>query len=292
VGGNHKGFAVRLHGVLSEAFMAETKNVTGTAFVVAEFRAEENWESTPLYHDPVVGLFLNQDTREAAARVAASFPHVKDLVRLRTKYLDDMLEKQIRSHVRQVVVLGAGLDTRAVRKRAAGVSYFEIDDAATLELKRDCYRKQGIEADVTFIPGNYVKEGVIELLQPAGFDPRRSTYIIWEGNTMYLTLDANRHVLTELRRYVRRFRLSFDYMAEAVVSRTTGDPGITRLVESFAAMGAPWLSGIRDARALAAELHLTPIENFRTADLFRTYWPSRPMTSPVFLYYSVCTVDS
>jgi O-methyltransferase involved in polyketide biosynthesis len=137
-----------------------------------------------------------------------------------------------------------------------------------------------------------VKEGVIELLQPAGFDPRRSTYIIWEGNTMYLTLDANRHVLTELRRYVRRFRLSFDYMAEAVVSRTTGDPGITRLVESFAAMGAPWLSGIRDARALAAELHLTPIENFRTADLFRTYWPSRPMTSPVFLYYSVCTVDS
>lgn len=272
--------------------MSEIKNVTGTAFVVAEFRAEENRESTPLYKDPVVGLFLNADTQEAAGRVAASFPQVKDLVRIRTKYLDDMLEKQILSHVRQVVVLGAGLDTRAVRKPAGGVTYFEIDDAATLELKRDCYRKQGIEANVTFIPGNYVKDGLMELLRPNGFDPRLPTYFIWEGNTMYLTLEANKHILTELRTEVPRFRLSFDYMAEGVISKTTGDPEITRLVESFAAMGAPWLSGIRDIRTFAADLRLTLIENFKTADLFRKYWLGRPMTSPIFTLYSVCTVGS
>ena len=64
--------------------MSEIKNVTGTAFVVAEFRAEENRQSTPLYEDPVVGLFLNADTKEAAGRVAASFPQVKGLVRIRT----------------------------------------------------------------------------------------------------------------------------------------------------------------------------------------------------------------
>ena len=42
---------------------AEIKNVSGTAFVVAEFRAEENEEEYPLYQDSVVGLFLNEDTR-------------------------------------------------------------------------------------------------------------------------------------------------------------------------------------------------------------------------------------
>ena len=79
-------------------------------------------------------------------------------------------------------------------------------------------------------------------------------------------------------------------MAEAVISRTTGDPGITRLVESFAAMGAPWLSGFRDVQGLAQELRLTLIENFKTADLFQTYWLGRPMKSPIFSLYSLCTV--
>jgi methyltransferase (TIGR00027 family) len=118
--------------------MAEIKNVSGTAFVVAEFRAEENCEAYPLYRDSVVGLFLNEDSRHAAESVAAGFPPVKDLVKIRTRYFDDMLEKQILSGFQQVVILGAGLDTRAVRKPATGVTYFEIDDGATLKLKRAC----------------------------------------------------------------------------------------------------------------------------------------------------------
>jgi O-methyltransferase involved in polyketide biosynthesis len=46
--------------------MSGIKYVAGTAFVVAEFRAEENSEPSPLYRDPVAGLFLNEDTRETA----------------------------------------------------------------------------------------------------------------------------------------------------------------------------------------------------------------------------------
>jgi methyltransferase (TIGR00027 family) len=272
--------------------MATIENVSGTAFIVAEFRAEENSAANPLYQDSVVGLFLNQDSRQAAGRVAASFPPVKDLVKIRTRYFDDMLEQQIRSHARQVVILGAGLDTRAVRKRAAGVTYFEIDDAATLSVKRTCYQQQGIDVPVKFIPGNYVTEGLIALLERNDFDFELPTYLIWEGNTMYLPLHSTRHVLTQLRTHVKRFRLSFDYMAEAVISNTTGDPGITSLVDSFAAMGAPWLSGIRDIQGLAGELGLHLIENFKTAELYQTYWQGRPMTSTIFTFYSVCTLGS
>jgi methyltransferase (TIGR00027 family) len=276
--------------VVVEALVSLIVNVTGTAFVVAEFRAEENNEARPLYHDPVVGLFLNEDSRQAARRVAASFPPAGDLVRIRTRYLDDVLESQLLSDVRQVVILGAGLDTRAVRKPAAGVRYFEIDDEATLKLKQTRYEQEGIDADVTFIPGNYVSDGLIRLLGGHGFDFNVPTYFIWEGNTMYLPMESNRHILSELRQYVRRFRLSFDYMAEAVIARTTGDPGITSLVESFAAMGAPWISGIRDIQALASDVRLKVIENFRTAELHRRYWLDRPMTSSIYMFYSVCTL--
>jgi len=79
-------------------------------------------------------------------------------------------------------------------------------------------------------------------------------------------------------------------MAEAVVSNTTGDQGITTLVESFASMGAPWLSGIRDIESLARDQRLSLIEDFQTAELHRTYWHGRPVASPIFSFYSVCTL--
>jgi methyltransferase (TIGR00027 family) len=270
--------------------LGEIKNVSGTAFVVAEFRAEENHEAYPLYRDSIVGVFLNEDTKHAASSVAASFPPASDLVKIRTKYLDDMLEKQFLAGFRQVVILGAGLDTRAVRKPAPGVTYFEIDDSATLKWKRTCYEKHDIQAEVKFIPGNYVTDGLIDLLRANNFDFELPTYVIWEGNTMYLPLAATKHVMTQLRKHLRQFRLSFDYMADAVISKTTGDQGINKLVESFANMGAPWLSGIRDLRALADEMNLRVIENFKTAELRHFYWPARPLGSPIFNYYSICTL--
>ena len=211
--------------------MASIANVTGTAFVVAEFRAEENAEPNPLYRDAIVPLFLTDDSRRAAARVAASFPLVKDFIRIRTRYFDDTLEREIRAGCRQVVILGAGLDTRAVRKRSAGVTFFEIDDESTLRLKQACYDREQFDVNLTFIPGDYVSDGLTALLEEHDFDFDLPTYFIWEGNTMYLPRAADKRILVELRNHVTRFRVSFDYMAESVVSKTTGDSGVTRLAE-------------------------------------------------------------
>jgi methyltransferase (TIGR00027 family) len=272
--------------------MASISNVTGTAFVVAEFLAQENGEVDPLYRDTVVELFLNGETKQAAALVAASFSTAKDLVRIRTKYFDDKLDAQILAHCRQVVILGAGLDTRAARKPAPGVTYFEIDDAATLKLKQMSYEQRHIDVNVRFIPGNYVTDGLIDLLKQNDFDFNLPTFLIWEGNTMYLPLDSSKHMLTQLKKYVKRFRLSFDYMAKAVISNTTGDTGITNLIGSFANMGAPWISGISDIQGFARELSLTVVENFKTAQLYRTYWPWRVMASSIFHFYSVCTLEN
>jgi len=270
--------------------MLEIRNVTGTAFVVAEFRAQENAEPTPLYQDLVVDLFLTEESRDAARRLAAIFPPAKDLIRVRTKYLDDMLERQIQSNIRQVVILGAGLDTRAVRKPAPGVTYFEIDDAETVAEKARCYRQHRMDVNLNLIPGNYISDGLINLLDANDFDFSLPTYFIWEGNTMYLPLHMVKQVLTDMRQHVQEFVVSFDYLDDTVISKTTGDAGITRLVESFAAMGAPWLTGFRDITSLAKAVRLNVIENFPTADLFKTYWFGRPMPSPIFQLYSVCTL--
>jgi len=70
--------------------MTKIQDVTGTAFIVAEYRAQENGEPNPLYRDPIVPLFLNERTRQAADRMAADFPAGEKAVKLRTRYFDEV----------------------------------------------------------------------------------------------------------------------------------------------------------------------------------------------------------
>src|SRR5262249_44267403 len=162
-----------------------------------------------------------------------------------------------------------------------------IDDPATMELKRECYVDARIFSDVTLISGNYVTEGLIELLRSNGFAFDVPTYIIWEGNVMYMALATDTQTMRDLRRYVKQFRLSFDYLTSAVVAKTTADASLTALVESFEAMDAPWVSGIDDIRALAADVGLKLVDNATTGELYRRY-RGLPTASPIFEHYSIC----
>jgi methyltransferase (TIGR00027 family) len=149
--------------------MPRFQDVTGTAFVVAECRAHENAEANPLYVDRIVPLFLDERTRQAADRISAGFPAFGKSIRIRTRYFDDRLDEQLRLGCRQVVILGAGLDTRAIRKQSPGVAYFEIDDVNTLSFKKARLAGSGIDARVTFIPGDYVADDFLRLLETNGF---------------------------------------------------------------------------------------------------------------------------
>lgn len=270
--------------------LTEIQDVTGTALIVAEYRAQENAEAHPLYRDPIVHLFLNERTRQAAERIAAGFPPGREGVKLRTRYFDDHLDAQLGNGCQQVVILGAGLDTRGVRKRAPGVTYFEIDDADTIGFKRARLAEAGIEAPIVFIPGNYVTDGLLRLLDANGFDFDLPTYVIWEGNTMYLNRPAVLNVLTDLRSSVGEFAISFDYLTEAVIDYATGDEQTTAFVKRFAEMGAPWSFGIDDLGALAGEAVLIVVDKIKTADLYRTFWPGRPLGSIWYDNYALCTL--
>ncbi|HEY8095346.1 MAG TPA: SAM-dependent methyltransferase [Methylobacter sp.] len=272
--------------------MTVMRNVTGTAFVVAEFRDEENREAHALYHDPIVHLFLDQDSKQAADRIFASFPAIKKMVRIRTRYLDDRLDHQLQLGYCQVVILGAGLDTRAERKAAPNVAYFEIDDGKIQAFKKARLDENRVEARVRFIPGNYVTDGLVYLLERNEFDFGLPAHFIWEGNTMYLTADAVGRVLTDITRHLKQCSISFDYMAEEVIAKTTGDHEITNVVERFSAMGAPWIYGVNDLEKLASACGMAIMESLKMADLHGAYWPDIQLDSPIYYYYSICTLQS
>lgn len=272
--------------------MADIRNVTGTAFIVAEFRAGESQEARPLYRDEVVQIFLDADTRKAAQSFEAALPGIASGVKIRTRYLDDRLDDQLRRGVRQIVIPGAGLDTRSIRKQAPGVTYFEIDDAGTLALKKARLEASGIRPAARLICGDYIQDDLIGLLADAGFDFALPAHFIWEGNTMYLPGEAVRQVMRRIATHVEQATLSFDYLMPEVIAKATGQAALTEIVERFAAIGAPWIYGIGNIDELARETGMSVVENWKTGDLFRAYRPGRPLDWPLHDYYCLCTLEA
>lgn len=269
-----------------------SNNLTGTAFVVAEFRAEENEETAPLYTDNVVKIWLNEETKRIASEIAQNSPAAKEMIKLRTKYFDDVLSNQILAGCKQVVILGSGLDTRAARMNGEGVDYWEIDDRATLQLKESTFKANKIKANVRYIPGDYVKDDLISLLRQSELDFDRPTYFLWEGNTTLLAKKDVIFVLEQIRDSLRNFRLSFDYMSEKVIARTTGDRELNDYIDKYESMYAPWITGFENIETLAEEMDFKLIENFSTAELHKQYRPRRLLESNIFNFYFVCTLEN
>ena len=151
---------------------------------------------------------------------------------------------------------------------------------------------QALTADVSFISGNYVTDDFIQLLKSNEFDCSRPTHFIWEGNTMYLTPESMRQVMADIAHHIPRFTLSFDYFKEAVINKATGDAAATLIIERFAAMGAPWISGVDDLHRLADGPAMAIVDNVATAELHRAYWPDKTLDSAIFDYYFLCTLQS
>lgn len=160
-----------------------------------------------------------------------------------------------------------------------------------MTLKRYVLDQHRLTADVAHIDGNYVTDGMLPLLVAHGLDVTLPTFVIWEGNTMYLEAAADRAVLTQLRKQLAHVRVAFDYFVPAVIARTTGDPAMTRMADNFAAMNAPWITAFDDIRELAAEVGMDVLEDVTTAALSRIYRPLN--ATPVFgPFYAIATLGS
>lgn len=271
--------------------MSDNNNVSGTAFIIAEFRAEENEEIEPLYTDNIVKLFLNEETKKSSEYVTQNFPLAKEMVKLRTKYFDDVLSNQISLGYKQVVILGSGLDLRSVRKNSENVNYFEIDHKNTLQLKEEILKKNKITSNVRYIAGDYVKDNLVTLLRNNNFNFELPTYFLWEGNTTLLTKENVIFVLKQISDNIKHFKISFDYMSEKVINRTTGYQDINDYIDKYESMYAPWITGFDDIQSLAKNLGLKVIDNFSTAELFKKYRPNLSLESNIFKFYFVCTLD-
>ena len=117
----------------------------------------------------------------------------------RTRFFDEQVRQAIEQGVTQVVILGAGYDTRALRLQREGVRFFEVDHPATQADKRGKVAGLGLSFSPIFVPVDFTCDDLTAQLQRAGFSAAHKTFFLWEGVTMYLSQDEMNHTLARLR---------------------------------------------------------------------------------------------
>jgi methyltransferase (TIGR00027 family) len=109
----------------------------------------------------------------------------------RHRFIDDYLDKCMHNSISQVVILGAGLDSRAYRDELSDAKVFEVDHPATQSSKTKRVTKIFGELPdrITYVPIDFDRETLHKLFS-YGFDKTAKTLFIWEGVTPYITADA------------------------------------------------------------------------------------------------------
>ena len=126
----------------------------------------------------------------------------------RTRYIDEVLLQDLSGGARQVVILGAGFDSRAYRfrERLEGVRLFEVDYGPTQEYKKRRLQEifGSVPKHVQYVAMDFNRDDLATQLRNNGYSPKERTVFIWEGVTMYLPVTSIEVLFTRFETTLRR----------------------------------------------------------------------------------------
>ncbi|HYO54565.1 class I SAM-dependent methyltransferase, partial [Archangium sp.] len=203
---------------------------------------------------PPLGLLLTTAPTRAAHAVTGQVPRIYQYPypgtpplthqsAARTTFYDGAVARHL-AGADQLVILGAGFDTRAYRLPAgARVRCFEVDAPPTQAYKRETLAKAGVDASaVTFVAADFATEDWFERLVAAGFDPGRPSVFTWESVTMYLPREAVVDSLRKIAGTAPGTVVAFDYVAAELL--TSGTLFMRYARAMLAVGGESWKFGI------------------------------------------------
>jgi methyltransferase (TIGR00027 family) len=131
----------------------------------------------------------------------------------RSRYAEDMLTRAIAHGVTQYIILGAGLDTFALRNPHPHLRVFEVDHPATQAWKRDLLHQSNLPTptNLTFVPVDFERQSLATQLLAATFDPTQPAFFSWLGVIPYLTPEAFRATVSFIATQPANSGLVFDY---------------------------------------------------------------------------------
>jgi methyltransferase (TIGR00027 family) len=282
--------------------------VSRTALMTTFFRAHHYAHASPrIVADSLAGALLTAKERETiegallkgiaqrhpervqpGADRAALIEHAMcdlpaiPIVLARARYAEDKLAEAMQNGVGQYVIIGAGLDTFALRRPELHeqLRVFEIDHLATQAFKRRRLSEAGIAVppNLCFGPADLEKECIEGVLSRLSYDRTKPAFFSWLGVTMYLTGDAIMKMLRSLGGLAAAgSHLVFDYLDRSIFTPENQSHASSRVIEFVRRQGEPLISGF-DPSTLGAELvplGFRLLEDLGPADLGERYFKDR-----------------
>ena len=226
----------------------QTGQPSHTARGAAAYRAiHQTLDGGVIFSDPFAARILDDETRARLDETAAD-PSLRPwrlFIAARSRFSEDTLAACVARGVRQIVVLGAGLDTFSLRNPHAGqgVRVFEVDYPATQTWKRERLKQAGlaVPTSLTFAPVDFERQSLADGLKTAGFQADRPGFFQWLGVVPYLTREAVSLTLDFIAG-VPESEVVFDYAEPFENYPDDRRADVMAIAARAASRGEPWLS--------------------------------------------------
>lgn len=233
---------------------------SNTADLIAFFRAIESFkpEGQRICYDPFAIDFASlKFAFMVKSRVLRkSIPPVFDkivpgqfsYIAARTRYIDDYLKECINSGTKQLVILGAGYDSRAYRLKdlLGNIKVFEVDHETIQQIKIHKVKNRfgSLPTNVSYIGMDFTKDNLNKLVE-SGYDKNLKTLFIWEGVAMYLSKeDVDETLAFVSSNSAEGSSIIFDYIFRSAMDKANKIEGAKVASGFLSLIGEPYTFGI------------------------------------------------
>jgi methyltransferase (TIGR00027 family) len=206
----------------------------------------------------------------------------QDLIIARARFIEDHLLNRLERGVSQYIILGAGLDTFALRRSDLQdrLTVFEIDQPSTQESKRARLHAAGLACppNLHFLSADFERESVVEVLRRSPYRSDRTAFFSWAGVTYYLPSEIVLGVLCSIRRIAAPGScLAFDYLDLDAFDPVKSSTRIRATMDRVRQIGEPMITGFDPDRlpAALAEVGFHVVEGLSPGEQWSRYFDGR-----------------
>jgi len=244
---------------------------------------------------------LTNDPALAKIKIEESeslFPGIRSSIVARVRYFDDFVEKSSGNGLEQLVILGAGYDTRAYRIEGLkrNVKIFEVDHPNTQSFKIQKLEQifGSVPEHVVYVPVDFENETLSQRLFDSGYDSSKKTLFIMEGLTMYIPPEAVDETLSFIvENSGKGSQIIFDYYPESIVDGSSELEISENLRKYTSDVGEPLQFGIEEGKVeeFLSKRGFSNIQNVTSEDYKKEYFhgvnENRNVSSILYFVHAV-----
>jgi methyltransferase (TIGR00027 family) len=216
----------------------------------------------------------------------------------RCRYMDDVLEASLEHGLQQLVILGAGYDSRAYRfeQLKHGVKVFEVDHPSTQRVKMDKVRKVlgELPAHVTYVGIDFNTQSLEERLPESGYVEQLKSLFIWEGVVMYLNEASVSATLNFILQHSGTgSQVVFDYIYSALLDGSVkhGEVSRMRRARRFSGEGLTYAISEGEAAGFLKGLGFSSATDVTGEELHERYFSGANASRKVAWGYGIALAE-